>query len=468
MKLKFLLLLLFWALLLESQNCYTIVVGKDASKTGKVILAHNEDDYGELIVNFHKEPSHDYGKKYYYKLINGDSVRYAGKTFSYIRYEVTNQLFGDFYINEYGVAICSNACASKETDIIKPDKSNYREIKELTIDFRRMIAMRARSSREAVNIAKALIDSLGYASSGRTYVFADKYEAWIMAIVKGKIYVARHLKDNEVALIPNYYTIETIDTTDKHNWLYSPNIFSYAIQKGWYNPNDTSQTFNFRQVYGKPESLRAISNIPRHWIGAKILYDSSLTIANYFPYFFIPKQKIGFTDLKNVLTNHFENTDYEIKIVENARLHESLTHPICNYGTVYSVIIDFNDNPAKNIIWTSIKNPCMNEYLPVVFEIEDFPPYFTNSTENDWKLTHFELNYNKHANNHQHVFVLASQNTKDIEENITTKYIKNQKKLENTHEKYQKQITKDLSGRKSYEILLKYYKNLYKKYLKTK
>jgi hypothetical protein len=35
-------------------NCYSIVVGKNASENGKVIVAHNEDDYGDLVVNIHK------------------------------------------------------------------------------------------------------------------------------------------------------------------------------------------------------------------------------------------------------------------------------------------------------------------------------------------------------------------------------------------------------------------------------
>ena len=40
-------------------NCSTIIVGKDASASGFVMVAHNEDDGGNQIVNFYKFPSKD-------------------------------------------------------------------------------------------------------------------------------------------------------------------------------------------------------------------------------------------------------------------------------------------------------------------------------------------------------------------------------------------------------------------------
>jgi dipeptidase len=91
-----------------------------------------------------------------------------------------------------------------------------------------------------------------------------------MAVVKGKQYVAVRLPDDCVAIIPNYYTIREFDTTDKQNVIFSKNLFNYAASKGWYKPQE--ETFVFRNVYGDPESLISINNIPRHWAGLNILH----------------------------------------------------------------------------------------------------------------------------------------------------------------------------------------------------
>lgn len=461
MKKIFALIISFWAFFntYAQYNCYTIVVGKDASETGKVIVAHNEDDYGDLVVNIHKVPQQNFGKNHYYKFINGDSVRFAKSTYGFLWIETTNQLFGDFYINEYGVSICSNACKSKEKDELKPDKSNWLQIKELTLDFRRMIAMRAKSSRQAVEIAARLIDTLGYGSSGRTYVFADANEAWIMAVVKGKQYVAIRLPDDCVAVIPNYFTIREIDTTDKQNIYYSKNLFSYAISKGWYKPQEMA--FMFRNVYGDPESLISINNIPRHWAGMCLLH-KNYAIYNEFPFCFKPDKKINFEIIKKVLSNHYENTDYELAKSKGNNIHQSLTHPICNYGTVYSVFVDYNEPNNKNIVWLAFRNPCINPYLPIVFDINELPENFTNTTYNHWQLTHFSPDYNLPDKNINHAFVLASNYTKSIEKDFGLFYSKAEKDKISNENKFIQQISKNNDSKTSLKILKKYYKHLEK------
>jgi len=37
-------------------SCFSILVGKNATIDGSTILAHNEDDYGKLLVDWYKVP----------------------------------------------------------------------------------------------------------------------------------------------------------------------------------------------------------------------------------------------------------------------------------------------------------------------------------------------------------------------------------------------------------------------------
>ena len=82
--------------------------------------------------------------------------------------------FADSYLNEWGVTIASNACRSREdsTGLTKGGISYW---------LRRLMAERARTAREAVQIGGELVEKYGYDSSGRTYCIADAQEAWLMA-----------------------------------------------------------------------------------------------------------------------------------------------------------------------------------------------------------------------------------------------------------------------------------------------
>ncbi len=44
----------------DTKNCFTIVAGRQATADGSVLLAHNEDDRGRLLVNVHKVPAQEH------------------------------------------------------------------------------------------------------------------------------------------------------------------------------------------------------------------------------------------------------------------------------------------------------------------------------------------------------------------------------------------------------------------------
>ena len=55
-------LLIYASLVAQTSNhsghdCFSVLVGKDASEDGSVLFAHNEDDWGERLVNWYKVPA---------------------------------------------------------------------------------------------------------------------------------------------------------------------------------------------------------------------------------------------------------------------------------------------------------------------------------------------------------------------------------------------------------------------------
>ena len=168
-------------------SCSTIIVGKDASATGNVLVGHNEDDGGMQVVNLYKIYSDDNpGETIVLK--NGAVIDQARNTLGYIWLEMPGQDFADSFLNENGVLITSNSCSSIERQGEIVDGG-------IGYNLRKIVAERAQSARNGVEIAGEIISKVGYDASGRTYTIADTEEAWMLSVVRGKHWAAMRIPD---------------------------------------------------------------------------------------------------------------------------------------------------------------------------------------------------------------------------------------------------------------------------------
>lgn len=350
-------------------NCSTVIIGREASATGSVIVAHNEDDGGNQIVNFYKIPGKDNRKGEVIKFKEGGVEPLGSHSWTCLWFEMPGQDFADTYVNEHGVLITSNACTSREL---------YGEIKDggIGYELRRLIALRALSARTGVELAAYLVEKWGYNGSGRTYIIADKNEAWLFAVVRGKNWVARRVPDNHVAFIPNYYTITDVDTTDNDNCLASKDLIKYAIRRGWYNP-ETDGKFNFAKVYSSERNLTNMSNIGRMWMAVNLLSGMSYKKDDAFPFSFQPRKKIELEDIFNLLSNHYEGTDLDdSKNYTKGSPHENKTQNICASHQQLSFVAELRQNLPFDIgirIWVAPRRGCVNAYMPIFFGVTEFP-----------------------------------------------------------------------------------------------
>ncbi|MBQ3447358.1 MAG: C69 family dipeptidase, partial [Synergistaceae bacterium] len=191
----------------------TILAGRRASATGEVLVGHNEDAPGRFIMQ-----THLVGKK---RRKSGTTITFEpdlakpelsetrtslfwSEAWAYSD-EPSVSAFCDLYVNGHGVVICSNNCADSREDAPSLTDGG------IGYGLRRLVAERAHTAREALNIACSLVEKYGYASSGRSYSFADKDEIFVMQIVHGRHYAVARVPDDEVAVIPNHYTIHEPD-----------------------------------------------------------------------------------------------------------------------------------------------------------------------------------------------------------------------------------------------------------------
>jgi dipeptidase len=153
-------------------------------------------------------------------------------------------------LNEYGVAVRDIWSSSRaELVALTPaDQTgpNYS-------DLARLVLERARTAREGVELIGTLIAKHGYADyGGNSHLIADPDEAWVVIEFSGgrKLWAAERLGPDSIrASRPGHIGEIPIDRPDHPDFLYAPNLVSFAVEQGWFDPA-AQQPFNANKVYG--------------------------------------------------------------------------------------------------------------------------------------------------------------------------------------------------------------------------
>ena len=305
----------------DEYNCFGIIAGKNVTKDGYVILAHNEDDGGDLMVNF-----------------------YAGD--KYLWQEIPGLEASDAFLNRHGVAIVSDNCPSREDAGELTDGGIF-------YNLRVQVAERARTAREAVHIIGELVEKYGYKGSGRTYLVADSEEGWAVSVVMGKHWVAQRVPDDKVFLIPNYYVIDKVNLADSENFAGCADLVEYAISRGWYNPAKDGE-FSFRKAYAKPSTRKGARNCVRHKVAIDFVCGGYASEnPDDHPFAVKPAKKLSAQDMMELLSKHID-----------AKLSPG---SICCPTTVVSNVFQLRGNMPKEIgcvMWTALSHPCIEAYIP--------------------------------------------------------------------------------------------------------
>ena len=65
-------------------NCFSVLAGKNATADGSVMFAHNEDDWGDRMVNFYKVPQVNNQPGEMITMETGAKLKQASQTWSYL------------------------------------------------------------------------------------------------------------------------------------------------------------------------------------------------------------------------------------------------------------------------------------------------------------------------------------------------------------------------------------------------
>lgn len=350
------------------------------------MMAHNEDDYIPQVVNHWKVARQTHSPDEIVRLDSGATLAQTPLTWAYVWSEIPGLLFSDSYLNELGVCICSDACPSRED---QPELTGG----GISRMLRRIVAERARTARQGVQIAGDLVERFGYASSGRTYIICDSSEGWLFCAVYGKHWVAQRVPDGQVALIANTYTVHEINLADTLNYLGSSDIIRYAIRRGWYDPK-ADGAFDFAAVYADSDAAADGRNIGRQWDGIRRVVADPPAYGARLPLSVSPKARLDVRNVMSILRGHYEGTRLYAEDSATGCPHNQKITPICRHDTQTSFIAQLRGNMPSEIglvYWVCLSSPCTSCYIPFHVGMDSFPACFAGKsvqpTEAEYQAT---------------------------------------------------------------------------------
>ena len=367
-----------------AHSCTVFIAGKNTTTDGSILFGKTEDDSGmqvDYLWRFARK-QHSQGA-FLQANLQGLTIPQRKSTYSYWLDECPPTHYSNMVINEWGVAFGSNGCHSKEDPVDTLEKRGQIEKGGIGFMLRIILAQRAKTARQAVLMAAELINQYGYRASGRNLNIVGPDEAWQLQMVRGKHYVARRVQDDEIAIVSNTFSIREVDLNDRENFIASPDLIDYAIERGWYDP-EKDGAFDFARAYASEEAHLSNSNNHRQWIMAKVFTPDlpvSLEEAELgrMPVSVRPNRKISLKEAMEMLRNHYEGTRLDKSENHQYSPHHT-PHTVCRYSTHKATLVQQrSDMPTEigTILWRALGQPCQSVFVPWYLGTQEFPQPYT-------------------------------------------------------------------------------------------
>lgn len=295
----------------ELNACTNLIVGKNASTDGSVIVSYSADSYG-LFGELYHYPAATYPKGTMLDVYEWDSGKYLGQI---EQARQTYNVIGN--MNEYQLTIAETTFGGRPELVDTTGIVDYGSLIYIALQ-------RSRTAREAIKVMTELVERYGYYSSGESFTIADPNEVWIMEMIgkgpgiRGAVWVAVRVPDDCISAHANQARIHTFDMNDKQNCIYSPDVISFAREKGYFS--GVNKDFSFANAYAPLDFGARRYCEARVWSYFNMFTDKGNDFLPYIqgetnepmPLFIKANRKISVQDVKNAMRDHYEGTALDI------------------------------------------------------------------------------------------------------------------------------------------------------------
>ncbi|NLJ00951.1 MAG: dipeptidase [Bacteroidales bacterium] len=363
--------------------CTNLLVGKKASTDGSTLISYAADSYG-LYGELYHWPAARYQPGEMLKVYEWDSGKYLGEIPQVLQ---TYNVIGN--MNEHQLAIAETTFGGRGELSDSTGIMDYGSLIYITLQ-------RAKNAREAIQVMTDLVKEHGYYSSGESFSIADPEEVWVMEMIgkgpgnKGAVWVAVRIPDDCVSAHANQARIQQFPLNDPENCIYSPDVISFARERGYFEGTDAD--FSFAQAYAPLDfgALRfcearvwSFFNQVNKEMGEYVTYAQGKT-TDPMPLYIKPDRKLSARDIQNYMRDHYEGTELDWRFDMGAGPFNSpyrwspLTYeidsvaycnerPIATQQTAFSFVAQMRSwlpNEIGGILWFGIDDAAQTVYYP--------------------------------------------------------------------------------------------------------
>ncbi|MBA7611528.1 MAG: hypothetical protein GH143_07240 [Calditrichaeota bacterium] len=402
----------------QVEACTSLLVTRGATEDGSVIITYTCD--GEFHPSLKYTPADDYQ--------SGDSLEitdWDGNVLGKIK-QVAHTYACVGLMNEHQLAIGETTFGGRQ-ELRNPDGLlHYLNMMQLALQ-------RVKTAREAIKVMTDLVDEYGYRSTGESFSIADTEEAWILEMIgpgpggQGAVWVAVKVPDGHISCHANKARIGEFPLDDPENCLYSNNVISFAVEKGYYDPK-SGEPFRFCEAYcpSTPKNQRyadtRVWSIFRRAAPSANLapdYHRAIKGAEPYPLWIKPDKKLSIADVFTLMRDHYEGTEYDMTkgidagpygtpnrwrpmtwIVDSVEY--AWERPISTQQTGFSFVSQSRSwlpDPVGGVFWYGVDDTYTTCYVPLYCGIDAVPKSFMVgslgkfSWESAWWVFNFVANF---------------------------------------------------------------------------
>lgn len=372
--------------------CTNFLVGKKATTDGSTFISYSADSYYLFGALYHY-PAENHPEGTMRDIYEWDSGKYLGQIKEASR---TYNVIGN--INEHQLAIGETTFGGHPELVDTTGILDYGSLMYIALQ-------RSRTAREAIKTITDLVAEYGYRSSGESFSIADPNEVWILEMIgkgsgrKGAVWVALRVPDDCVSAHANQARITTIPFDDKENCIYSPDVISFAREKGYFTGEDSE--FSFSDVYNPLDYSGLRICEARVWSFFKSVNSEMNDYISYvkgetkerMPLWIKPDRKLNVNDLKALMRDMYEGTEFDMtKGVGAGNFGSKLRHspltfkvdgveygherPIATQQTGFSFVAQMRSwmpNHVGGILWFGMDDAASTVYVPIFCSMSEVP-----------------------------------------------------------------------------------------------
>lgn len=360
--------------------CFSVIVGKQASAAGHVLLAANDDWMG-CPGHVHHVPRRIWRTEDTFLTVRGVSIPQPVLTFGYTHsaaaYQTgTRAVSWADGVNDRRVAISMQgvyafADFQRKRDVLEAD------------DLAILMLERGSTARQAIELAGELIAQYGYTVSSIKgaegtvcMAVADPEEGFFLELGSGGYWCARRVADDRVECRPNCFGIGEVDFADRKKFLYSPGLYELAVEKGLICDGGK---LNFAATFGgdatdvNPGYGGALNpvNTLRKWRVLNKLGGLNLPLETPI-YDCVPQEPVTLRSLMNLMRDSLQDTQYSLAVAAGAGCFHNpfwmeISTSIAQQGTVICMIADLSGTLPEKLgcpIWFAYNNARLAPFIP--------------------------------------------------------------------------------------------------------